>query len=431
MTDTQDSPPTGEVDLARAPKREPRWAAVVLGVGALASLGGVLYSLYSLTGMADGLDQTGVMILALSLFSPVIVAMFAGAVGGVTAARLDRPRLPATALGSAAVGLLAGATAYALFSVDAAIALALALLLFGSALVGGALAMPRGRMPVVAGLGAALVLLMSMFLRGLLDSASRSLFSDPLDRYNLLGAIAPFAVGLLCGFAAFGLLRAARSGSKLYGHLFAGALPGLIWFLATIVAQIGVEVVLALGADRVAPADEASLALTFQWQYNGSMTVLFAGAVCSVLAYGLLLPKTPKSSLSSDGAYQSRTCRSTSSRSGGSEAAIASAASASSTWTAATLASLTTPSRSAAVPSRSDRRRSGTSADTTARRGTCPTRRATAASAASANAVYSRSSRPASGAAARSSAVTMCTGAAGPSSPESASVRSIARFAGT
>ena len=295
VTDTQDSS-AETVEAAPEPKREGLAAAAVLAIGALASLAGVLLSLYSLTGMADGLDETGVMILALSLFSPIIVAMFAGGVGGVVASHFKGPRLPLTLAGVAAIALAAAGTAYALFSVDASIALALGLILLGSALIGGLFSLPRTRLPVVAGLIGTLVLLALMFLRGLLESASVSLFSDPLDQYGALGAAAPFATGLVCGFTAFMYLRSAKAGTRMVGYLCAGAIPGAIWLLSTVVAQAGVETVLSLGVDEVAALDEAYLTLSFQWQYNGSMTVLFAGALCAVLAYGFLLPKPARRS---------------------------------------------------------------------------------------------------------------------------------------
>ncbi len=276
------------------PKREGRAVTVVLGIGALAALVGVLVSLYALTGMADGLDETGVMTLALSLFSPIIIAIFAGAVGGVVASRVKGPRRALAAAGFAVVGLATAGAAYALFSVDAAIALALGLVLLGSAVVGGLFSLPRHRLPVVAGLIGTLLLLALMFLRGVLETSQQSLFSDPLDEYGALGTIAPFAAGLACGFAAFLYLRSAKAGTRLYGFLFAGAIPGAIWLVSTIIAQVGVETVLAIGVDEVAVLDEAYLTLTFQWQYNGAMTVLFAGALCSVLAYGMLLPRPAK-----------------------------------------------------------------------------------------------------------------------------------------
>lgn len=295
MTDTQDSS-AETVEEAPEPKREGLAATAVLAIGALASLAGVLLSLYSLTGMAEGLDETGAVILALSLFSPIIVAMFAGGVGGVAASHFKGPRLPLTLAGVAAVALAAAGTAYALFSVDASIALALGLTLLGSAVIGGLFSLPRTRLPVVAGLIGTLVLLALMFLRGLIESSSVSLFSDPLDQYGALGAIAPFATGLVCGFTAFMYLRAAKAGTRMVGYLCAGAIPGAIWLLSTVVAQAGVEAVLSLGVEEVAALDEAYLTLSFQWQYNGSMTVLFAGALCAVLAYGFLLPKPSKSS---------------------------------------------------------------------------------------------------------------------------------------
>ncbi|MCH7231248.1 hypothetical protein L0U85_10345 [Glycomyces sp. L485] len=302
MTDTQDS----RTETAPKPRHRGTAASWVLGIGALASLGAVLMSLYSLTGMSDGLDDTGAMLLALSLFSPIIIAMFAGAVGGTVAGRLPGPRVPLTAAGFTAVGLAAAGAAYALFSVDAPIALALGLIMLGSALIGGLFSLPRHRAPVIAGLLATLLLLGLMVLRGLAESSSASLFSDPLDEYGALGTIAPFLAGLACGLCAFAVLRKAAAPKRLYSYLFAGAIPGAIWLLSTIIAQVGVEVILSLGVDQVSSLDSAYLTLTFQWQYNGAMTVLFAGALCSVLAYGLLLPKAERTSSSSEGAYQSR-----------------------------------------------------------------------------------------------------------------------------
>jgi hypothetical protein len=268
----------------------------VLGVAAVLSLAGVVFSLYQLTGMADGLDDTGVMLLANSLFSPIIVAAFAGAVAGVVTPRLLRgPQRALTALGFTVVGLAVGAVAYASFAVDASIALVLALVLFGSAIIGGLFALPKRGTTVVAGLSATLLLLVFMFARGLFEAAtSVSLFSDPLDQYGALGRALPFIAGLACGVCAFLYLRKKKAGVKLLGHLVAGATPGAIWLAATVIAQIGVEVLLNVGLDEVSPLDTAFLALSFQWQYNGSMTAMFAGALCAVLAFGLLLPKAPK-----------------------------------------------------------------------------------------------------------------------------------------
>jgi hypothetical protein len=278
-----------------------RIALGVLGAAAAVSLGGVVYSLYRLTGMADGLDDTGVVLLANSLFSPIIVAAFAGAVAGVIAARaLKGPQKALAALGFTVVGLLAAAIAYASFSVDGSIALVLAAVLLGSALIGGLFSLPGRSVTVVAGLNAALLLLAFMFARGMFEAASSvSLFSDPLDQYGALGTVIPFVAGLACGLCAFLYLRNKKAGVKLLGHLLAGALPGAIWLVSTIIAQIGVGALLDVGLDEVSPLDSAFLALSFQWQYNGSMTAMFAGAFCAVLAYGLLMPgksKAPKRS---------------------------------------------------------------------------------------------------------------------------------------
>ncbi|SDD44579.1 hypothetical protein [Glycomyces harbinensis] len=286
------------VHEAPRPGRPALW---VLGLAAALSLGGVVYSLYRVLGMAEGLDDTGVMLLANNLFSPIIVTAFAGAVGGAVAPRLilkrrsKGPRRAVAALGFTVVGIIAAVVAYLSFSVDADIALALALVLFGSALVGGLFALPARSVTVVAGLSATLLLLLSMYARGVLQRTSTvSLFSDPLDEYGALGSAVPFITGLACGLCAFLYLRRKKAGVKLLGHLLAGAIPGAIWLVSTVLAQIGVEAVLNIGLEEVSALDTAFLALSFQWQYNGSMTAMFAGAFCAVLAYGLLMPKAPK-----------------------------------------------------------------------------------------------------------------------------------------
>ncbi|WP_091048122.1 hypothetical protein [Glycomyces sambucus] len=295
MTDTQEQHAETAATAPAAPRPGPA-ALWILAVAAVLSLAGVVYSLYRLTGMADGLDDTGVMILANSLFSPIIVTVFAGAVAGVVTPRLVKgPQQALTVLGALVLGLAAGAAAYFSFSADADIALAVGLVLFGSAIAGGLFALPKRSVAVVAGLSATLLLLAFMFGRGFYEAASSvSLFSDPLDEYGALGTAIPFVAGIACGIGAFLYLRAKKAGVKLLGHLLAGALPGGIWLAATVIAQVGVEVVLNTGLNEVSPLDEAFLALSFQWQYNGSMTAMFAGALCAVLAYGLLLPKPAK-----------------------------------------------------------------------------------------------------------------------------------------
>jgi hypothetical protein len=301
VTNSQEAPPQETEPEARAagadapaetgPARPGRPTLWALGLTAVAALGWVLYSLYHVTGMADGLDQTGVMILALSLFSPIIVAAYAGAVSGLVAPRLVKgPHQAAAALGFVVIGLVAGATAYLFFQVDGSIALALGLIVLGSAAVGGLVSLPRHPLPIAAGLWATLLLLVFMYARGVLNS-SIELSNDPLEQYGILGRYAPFLMGLASGLCAFLYLRRRKGGTKMLGYLLAGAIPGGIWLGSTVAAQIGVEVLVGVGVDELSFLDEGYLALAFQTQYNGSMTAMFAGAFCSVLAYGLLLPK--------------------------------------------------------------------------------------------------------------------------------------------
>ncbi|MEU6246278.1 hypothetical protein [Glycomyces sp. NPDC047010] len=297
MTNTQEQQAaTAESAPAAAGPRPGRVALWVLGAAAVASLAGVFYSLYRLTGMADGLDDTGVVILANSLFSPIIVAMFAGAVASVIAVRLFKgPRQARVLFGALATGIATGVAGYLSFSADSDIALVIGLIMLGSALVGGLFALPKNAVMVTAGLSATLLLLLLMYTRGILQAASmKSLFSDPLDEYGTLGTAVPFIAGIACGICAFLYLRQKKAGVKLLGHLLAGALAGAIWLVSTIIAQIGVEVLLSVGVEAIDPFDVATLALGFQWQYNGSMTAMFAGALCAVFAYGFLLPKPAK-----------------------------------------------------------------------------------------------------------------------------------------
>ncbi|MEU5874887.1 hypothetical protein AB0A73_25405 [Glycomyces sp. NPDC047369] len=303
MTNTQEQQAAAaESAPAAADPRPGRVALWVLGAAAVLSVAGVAYSLYAaIIGTFGRLDDTGVVLLANSLFSPIIVTVFAGAALGTVAARaLKGPRPALVMLGALVTGLASGAASYVIFLSNGPVALSTALVLLGAGLVGGLFALPRRAVTVVAGLSATLLLLAVMYARGIYEATSSvSLFSDPLDEYGALGTAVPFIAGIACGVCAFLYLRKQKAGVKLLGHLVAGALPGAIWLVSTVLAQIGVEVLLNVGLDEVAPLDEAFLALSFQWQYNGSMTAMFAGALCAVFAYGFLLPKTPKAAKSS------------------------------------------------------------------------------------------------------------------------------------
>jgi hypothetical protein len=237
--------------------------------------------------MTGGLDQTGLVLLAFSLSGPVFGAVFAGAAAAHLATALPGPRALLAMTAALITGVAAGAAGYAGFAADADAAFVLGLVLLVSALVGGLVGVPKRRF-VPAGLAATVALVAYFLVQGAARERSMSLFADPLRGYGLWATLGPLIAGMACGFTAFMLLR--RRGARLYGYLFAGAVPGLLWLLGTVLGQIGGELLLAQG-EELSPLELASWTVNTQSQYNGAMTVLFAGATTAVLAYGLLLPK--------------------------------------------------------------------------------------------------------------------------------------------
>ena len=255
----------------------------------------------SLQGMsaflaADIRDNPGaVPTLVMSLSATIIGSAFLGSVCAhlATGAPWGWIRRIHPLVTGGVTGILAGALAaavnYAVFSATPTIATIVAGTAGCCALIGALLASRRTRPTVFAGLVATLVLLVLMFLRGWFDNALLNLLTRTPDTYRWVGIAAGVIAGICVGLTAFTVLRRCNPDAKLYTHLGAGALPGLLW----LVSEIGVRVAAAMLMGTTQEADELSIFAmrhSLDAQLNGCLAALFAGATTAVLAFGLLLP---------------------------------------------------------------------------------------------------------------------------------------------
>lgn len=269
------------------------WAVVLLAIAAL-WLGLSFQSMNAFLAKEVQNNPGAMPNLIMSLSATVIGAVFAGAVAGhlatIVSSRWLRqlPRIVAAAIGGVIVGLVAAALGYLTFSATPAVAAIVSGVAGIAAVLGGCLAAAKSTNVVAAGLSATVVLLAFMFLRGWFDDDLMNLLTRQPDTYRWIGIATGLVAGLFTGLTAFITLRRRRGGTKLYGHLVAGAAPGALWLLS----EIGVRIAGALLLGTTGEIDQLSTLLmgqTLEAQLNGSLATLFAGGTTAVLAFGLLL----------------------------------------------------------------------------------------------------------------------------------------------
>ncbi|GLZ76239.1 hypothetical protein Afil01_10460 [Actinorhabdospora filicis] len=292
------------------PARAPGGVAVsVLAVAAAVWVGIQIIGLRTLLSDVVADDSQGVVQLVLYLSGIIVGSTFAGVVAGTivlwwTAGRPDswaarQPRAVAGAFGGLVVGLIAGGLTFAVFSDKTGVASLVGGVIGATAIVGGLVAALRPPAMVTAGLLGGIVLLVIWFVRGLntvrdtgvdlLDGDGSAL--SRMNAYSWYSLSTSLLAGVLIGGVVHVYLR--RTGAKipLLGHLFAGALPGLICFYAEIIMWIVGKPLLA-GAGEISVIDETGIQLQSGTQFNAAMATLFAGAMTALLAVGLLTPKT-------------------------------------------------------------------------------------------------------------------------------------------
>lgn len=291
------------------PGRVPGGIAVsVLAITAAVWVGIQIIGLRTLLSDVVADNSQGVVQLVLYLSGIIVGSTFAGVVAGTivlwwTAGHSDswaarQPRAVAGALGGLVVGLIAGGLTFAVFSDKTGVAALVGGVIGATAIVGGLVAAVRPPAMIGAGLLGGIVLLAIWFVRGLntvRDTAVDLFTSDGsaisrLNAYNWYSLSTSLLAGVLIGAVVHIYLR--RTGVKipLLGHLFAGALPGLITLYAEIVMWIVGEPLLS-GAGEISVLDETGIALQSGTQFNAAMATLFAGAMTALLAVGLLTPK--------------------------------------------------------------------------------------------------------------------------------------------
>ncbi|HEY1179092.1 MAG TPA: hypothetical protein VGF17_23305, partial [Phytomonospora sp.] len=167
-----------------------------------------------------------------------------------------------------------------------------------TAIVGGLISAMRPQIMVAAGLLGGVALLAVWFIRGyrsvqdgILDLLNAGTTArDQFNAYGWYGLSTSLLAGFVVGLVVHFYLRRRKAKLTLLGHVFAGALPGLLALMAELFMWVVGNQLLSF-AGQLSVLDETSVGLASEAQFNGALAVLFAGAMTSLLAVGLLTPK--------------------------------------------------------------------------------------------------------------------------------------------
>ncbi|MEV0648998.1 hypothetical protein AB0I28_27465 [Phytomonospora sp. NPDC050363] len=253
-------------------------------------------------------DPQGVVQLVIYLSGIIVGSTFAGAVCGTIllwwlasrpkswAAR--QPRYVLGAGGGFLVGVLAGGLVFWTFADKPGVASLVGGVIGITAIVGGLISAARPQIMVAAGLLGGVALLAVWFIRGyrsvqdgILDLLNAGTTArDQFNAYGWYGLSTSLLAGFIVGLVVHFYLRRRKARLTLLGHVFAGALPGLMALMAEMLMWIVGNQLLSF-AGELSVLDETSIGLASEAQFNGALAVLFAGAMTSLLAVGLLAPK--------------------------------------------------------------------------------------------------------------------------------------------
>ncbi|QSB04717.1 hypothetical protein [Natronoglycomyces albus] len=276
--------------------------AGVLTIISLGWLSLYIVSLYNMLGAELSVNQGAIVLLALSLSGFFLGGTYAGAVMGLIWAEWQThssgpvsyiPRWLMAMLGALIVAMITCVTVFLLFLGNPGAAGLLSGGLAISILLGGTLGIFRRRTAIAAGLVAFIALLMLMILRGYAMDPIFTLFEQFVEVDRVLGyqmSQMPLNLigGIACGIVAFAFLRLTRLKANLWTYMVAGAIPGLIWLGAEILNRVVGSMLLNM-VTNLHVLDVANRQMALEAQFNGALTVLFAGATTAVLAFGLLL----------------------------------------------------------------------------------------------------------------------------------------------
>jgi hypothetical protein len=237
---------------------------------------------------------------ALAFPDVVAAGALAGAAAGLlTLGRLGDPdrlarRLALGAIGGLIIGLL-GAGAILLGYGSTSFLPAIATTVGLSAVVGGAVAAIRPAVAVAAGLSGALACVALAMVKGRFDTDLIRLFGgsgeNPVGYVSAAGWVQlTFSLlsGVLAALVPYGYLRRSELTLPWPAYLLAGALPGLLLFVAELAVRLGGgSLVRAAGA--ASELDRRALDVASGERLTHALIVFFVGAVISIVAVGRTL----------------------------------------------------------------------------------------------------------------------------------------------
>jgi hypothetical protein len=276
------------------------WGVFTLAALAVAWLAATLWSVHATLGGSHAVQALNQAALAL----PVVVtsSLVAGvAVGSVAARPLGR-RVPRIVAGLGG-GLLTGLVVAALILIGYGTTSALVVLAAGvgtASLLGGAISAARPPAVVEAAVAGVLAWFVVGLLQGAFYSPLLTVFgagnsaASQVTASNRLALAAAIVGGVLAGIVAYRYLRPRAGGLRWPAYLAAGAGPGLLLLLATVVTLVAGGRLRSLAAAS-SEADQAALGWSSAVGLNTTMVVLFVGAITTTIAFGRTLqPETPE-----------------------------------------------------------------------------------------------------------------------------------------
>ncbi len=251
--------------------------------------------------------------VATFLSSILLAGMLLGGAAGTGAVRIlaghDGDRLTGRSgrravlaiLGGLVAGVIAGGAAFLLEGdLSTTEGLIVGTSIAGAALLGGVVAALRPGVMVVAGLLGTVVVIAVLALRSIFLTPLTRLFGGDgigpayVQAQDRLALVSFIVAGAVAGLAAHLYIR--RAGNRLgtTANIVAGAAPGILALAAQVLTWIGNSRLIS-SAGGLDLGDNWAFQVAGSYQINGSLALLFAGALVAVLLYGRTRgPRTPR-----------------------------------------------------------------------------------------------------------------------------------------
>ncbi len=251
--------------------------------------------------------------VATFLSSILLASMLLGAAAGTGAVRIlagrDGDRLTGRSgrravlamLGGLVAGVIAGGAAFLLEGdLSNTEGLIIGTSIAGAALLGGAVAALRPGVMVLAGLLGTVLVIAVLALRSIFLTPLTRLFGGEgigpayVQAQDRLALVSFIVAGAVAGLAVHLYIR--RAGNRLgtAANIAAGAAPGILALAAQVLTWIGNSRLIS-SAGGLDLGDNWAFQVAGSYQINGSLALLFAGALVAVLLYGRTRgPRTPR-----------------------------------------------------------------------------------------------------------------------------------------